>query len=181
MIGCWYGAAHFQRITRCLQPLSGHRRGCQMVRCSRTPHSHSHRPTVFGRVASAGAKSDCALEVLECSLTPWAPRSDLHHRSGQGAFERLREASPEVGTACRDSSRRPLATIRGAFESGQRARGYRECSFGIFIIFSVMLMRPISARLCPWVEHNAHQRNRGHSQTRQQVMSHDWGSGGPAR
>ena len=45
-----------------------------------------HRPTVFGRVASAGAESDSALEVLECSLTPWAPRSDLHHRSGQGAF-----------------------------------------------------------------------------------------------
>ena len=45
-----------------------------------------HRPTVFGRVASAGAESDCVLEVLECSLTPWAPRSDLHHRSGQGAF-----------------------------------------------------------------------------------------------
>ena len=45
-----------------------------------------HRPTVFGRVASAGAESDCVLEVLECSLTPWAPRSDLHHRSAQGAF-----------------------------------------------------------------------------------------------
>jgi hypothetical protein len=45
-----------------------------------------HRPTAFGRVASAGVESDCVLEVLECSLTPWAPRSDLHHRSGQGAF-----------------------------------------------------------------------------------------------
>ena len=60
-----------------------------------------HKPAVFGRVASAGAKSDCVLEVLECPLTPWAPRSDLHHRSGQGAFERLRAASPEVGIACR--------------------------------------------------------------------------------
>ena len=60
-----------------------------------------HKPTVFGRVASAGVKSDCVLEVLECPLTPWAPRSDLHHRSGQGAFERLRAASPEVGIACR--------------------------------------------------------------------------------
>ena len=48
-----------------------------------------HMPTVFGRVASAGAESDCVLEVLECSLTPWAPRSDLHHRSGQGAFVAL--------------------------------------------------------------------------------------------
>ena len=45
-----------------------------------------HRPTVFGRIASAGAESDCVLEVLECSLTPWAPRSDLYHRSGRGAF-----------------------------------------------------------------------------------------------
>ena len=45
-----------------------------------------HRPTVFGRVASVGAESDCVLEVLECSLTPWAPRSDLYHRSGRGAF-----------------------------------------------------------------------------------------------
>ena len=48
-----------------------------------------HRPTVFGRVESAGAKSDCALDVLKCSTTPWAPRSDLHHRSGRGVFERL--------------------------------------------------------------------------------------------
>ena len=31
------------------------------------------RPTVFGRVAFAGAESDCVSEVLECSLTPWAP------------------------------------------------------------------------------------------------------------
>ena len=48
-----------------------------------------HRPTVFGRVESAGAKSDCVLDVLKCSTTPWAPRSDLHHRSGRGVFERL--------------------------------------------------------------------------------------------
>ena len=60
-----------------------------------------HRPTVLGRVASAGAKSDCVLEALARYLTPWAPRSDLHHRSGRGAFERLRDASHEVGTACR--------------------------------------------------------------------------------
>ena len=58
-----------------------------------------HRPTVFGRVESAGAKSDCVLDVLECSTTPWAPRSDLHHRSGRGVFERLRASSSEVGTA----------------------------------------------------------------------------------
>ena len=64
-----------------------------------------HRPIVFGRVASAGAESDCVLEVLECSLTQWAPRSDLHHRSGRGAFERLRASSPEVGTGCRDDGR----------------------------------------------------------------------------
>ena len=45
-----------------------------------------HRPAAFGRVASVGAERDCVLEVLACSLAPWAPRSDLHHRSGQGAF-----------------------------------------------------------------------------------------------
>ena len=35
------------------------------------------RPTVLGRVASAGAKSDCVLEAFESSLTPWAPRLSL--------------------------------------------------------------------------------------------------------
>ena len=60
-----------------------------------------HRPIVFGRVASDGAKSVCILELLACFSTPWAPRSDLLHRSGRGAFERLRAASPEVATACR--------------------------------------------------------------------------------
>ena len=39
VIGCWYGAAHLQRVTRCPQLLSGHRRGFQVLRCWRTPHS----------------------------------------------------------------------------------------------------------------------------------------------
>jgi len=76
-----------------------------------------HRPTVFGRVASAGAESDCVMEVLECSSTPWAPRSDLHHRSGQGAFERLRAASPEVGTACRVAGHRRRSAAHSRADS----------------------------------------------------------------
>ena len=86
-IGCWYGAAYLQRVMRC--PQLGARRGCQVLRCwTERPHSRPQTgpqnsfKTVFGRVASAGAESDCVLEVLECSLTPWAPRSDLYHRSG---------------------------------------------------------------------------------------------------
>ena len=76
-----------------------------------------HKPAVFGRVASAGAKSDCVLEVLECPLTPWAPRSDLHHRSGQGAFERLRAASLEVGTACRVAGHRRRSAAHSRADS----------------------------------------------------------------
>ena len=85
-IGCWYGAAYLQRVMRCPQLLSLATGGA--ARCSAAGERliAGHRPTVFGRVASAGAESDCVLEVLECSLTPWAPRSDLYHRSGRGAF-----------------------------------------------------------------------------------------------
>ena len=99
VIGCWYGAAHLQRVTRCPQPQSA---TVGAARCSAAGErviAGEHRPTVIGCVASAGAESDCALEVHECSLTPWAPRSDLHHRSGRGAFYALRAASPEIGTA----------------------------------------------------------------------------------
>ena len=37
--GCWCGAAHLRRFMRCPQPQSGHWRGCQVIRCWRTPHS----------------------------------------------------------------------------------------------------------------------------------------------
>ena len=39
VIGCWCGAAHLRRFMRCPQPQSGHWRGCQVIRCWRTPHS----------------------------------------------------------------------------------------------------------------------------------------------
>ena len=79
-----YGPAHLQRITRCPQQQSGHRRGCQVLRCWRTPHNRPQancfRPRCISR---CGKRLFIRLEVLEYSLTPWAPRSDLHHRSGQ--------------------------------------------------------------------------------------------------
>ena len=39
VFGCWYGAAYLPHVMRCPQLLSGHRRGCQVLRCWRTPHS----------------------------------------------------------------------------------------------------------------------------------------------
>ena len=60
---------------------------------------------VSGRTALTGAKSDSSLGMLQGSSTLCAPRSDLHHRSGRGAFERLRASSPEVAEGCRDDGR----------------------------------------------------------------------------
>ena len=63
------------------------------------------RPTPSGCTASTDAKSDSSLGMLNGTSTLCAPRSDLHHRSGRGAFERLCASSPEVGTGCRDDGR----------------------------------------------------------------------------
>ena len=103
-IGCWYGAAHLQRVMRCPQPQSGHRRGCQVLRCYSTPHSlpqaNSKRPHSINR-----CEERLFVGNYQGASTPCAPRSDLHHRSGRGAFERLRASSPEVAKGCRDDGR----------------------------------------------------------------------------
>ena len=82
-IGCWYGAAYLQRVMRCPQLLSGHRQGCQVLRCWRTPHSRSQANCPRPRCICRCEERLCIRSALERSLTPWAPRSDLHHRSGE--------------------------------------------------------------------------------------------------
>ena len=78
------------------------------------------RTAPSGRSASTGAKSDSSLRILKDSSTPWAPRSDLHHRSGRGAFERLRAASPEVGTGCRIDGRWRRSAAHSRADSERR-------------------------------------------------------------
>ena len=58
-IGCWYGAAYLQRVMRCPQLLSGHRRGCQVLRCWRTPHSRPQANCLRPRCISRCGKRLC--------------------------------------------------------------------------------------------------------------------------
>ena len=58
-IGCWYGAAYLQRVMRCPQLLSGHRRGCQVLRWWRTPHSRPQANCLRPRCISRCGKRLC--------------------------------------------------------------------------------------------------------------------------
>ena len=85
-IGCWCAVLHTCDASRAVRSRS--LATGVAARCSAAGERiiAGHRPIVFGRMASDDAKSVCILQVLACYSTPWAPRSDLHHRSGRGAW-----------------------------------------------------------------------------------------------
>ena len=108
---------------RCRPALLG--QACARAAQATQPLSPAAPLLSIDRCALAGAAFDVAAATLESSSTLRAPRPDLLHRSGRGAFQRLRACLTEGGRAFRCDG------VCGRYAAHSRARSELDTMFSI--------------------------------------------------